>query len=152
MKPGVPALQSGESEASRELTRGLPLDVWQPVLWLLLLTAGALAVNFAMRWSLPLPFCLLRESTGIPCPACGSTRSLLAWTHLDLITALRFNPLFFLACVGLALWTLLRVVEGFSQWRMSDRLRARAVRLPLVRILVVLLAVNWVYLYLTLPR
>ena len=152
MKPGAPALQSGESEASRQWTRSLPLEVRQLVLWLLLLLAGALAVNFAMRWSLPLPFCLLRESTGIPCPACGSTRSLLAWTHLDLIAALRFNPLFFLACIGLALWTLLRVVEGFSRWQVSERLRERVVRLPLVRIMAALLAVNWVYLYLTLPR
>ena len=112
----------------------------------------AVAVNLAMRWSLPLPFCLLRETTGIPCPACGSTRSLAAWATLDLALAFRFNPLFFLACVGFALWTLLRTVEAFSRWRISERIRDAVARLPLLRITIVSLVANWVYLYLTLPR
>lgn len=107
---------------------------------------------FAMQWSLPLPKCWLREWSGIPCPACGCTRSLASWATLDLASALRFNPLFFIACVGLALWTALRLLEGVSPGRLSQRIRQRVERLPLLRIVLTLLAVNWVYLYLTLPR
>ena len=134
------------------MSRGVPRDVRRLVLWLVLLTAGALAANFAMRRSLPLPFCLLREITGIPCPACGSTRSLLAWTHLDPSGAFFFNPLFFIACVGLAGWTAIRALETFTAVRVSPRIAGGVRRMPLLRLGLGLLAVNWVYLYLTLPR
>ena len=36
--------------------------------------------------------CLFRQLTGIPCPSCGSTRSVLSLLHGDLIGALIWNP------------------------------------------------------------
>lgn len=123
------------------------------VFWIALAAAMlGLIAYFAMHWKLPLPKCWLREWTGIPCPACGCTRSLAAWATLDLAGALRFNPLFFTACVGLAFWTALRLAEGIWNGQVSQRIRQRVERLPLLRIALSLLAVNWVYLYLTLPR
>ncbi|MBK8000772.1 MAG: DUF2752 domain-containing protein [Verrucomicrobia bacterium] len=105
-----------------------------------------------MRWQLPLPFCGLRELTGIPCPACGSTRSLLAWTHLDPIAAFRFNPLFFLACSGVGLWAGLAAWDRVAGGNLLSRAHRLCQRLPRLRIFLGALFVDWLYLYLTLPR
>ena len=48
---------------------------------------------------LPFPTCLLRLALGIPCPACGLTRAVLAAARLDLGGALRWHPLS-LALIG----------------------------------------------------
>ena len=112
----------------------------------------ALAANLAMRWQLPMPFCALRKLTGIPCPACGSTRSLLAWTHLDPVAAFLFNPLFFLACAGVALWTIAWLCERIiRQPLLSSGAKAMS-RFPVLRIAVILAVANWIYLCLTLPK
>ena len=112
----------------------------------------ALTVNVAMRWQLPLPFCALRKLTGIPCPACGSTRSLLAWTHLDPVAAFLFNPLFFLACAGVAVWAMAWLYERTSARPVLVMWRSSAQRLPVLRIILSLAAINWIYLCLTLPK
>ncbi len=36
--------------------------------------------------------CPLRSLTGIPCPFCGMTRSVVAAVHGDFVTSLRYNP------------------------------------------------------------
>src|SRR5262245_110377 len=43
--------------------------------------------------------CPLRTVTGIPCPLCGSTRSVEALAHFDLARALFLNPAGVLAIV-----------------------------------------------------
>ena len=37
--------------------------------------------------------CLVKHFTGIPCPSCGSTRSVLAFFHEDFAGAFYWNPL-----------------------------------------------------------
>jgi len=46
--------------------------------------------------------CIFRRLTGVPCPGCGLTRSVVATAHLDIATALSFHvfgPLFFVICL-----------------------------------------------------
>ena len=112
----------------------------------------AAAANLAMRWQVPLPFCALRKLTGIPCPACGSTRSLLAWTHLDPVAAFLFNPLFFLACAGVAVWAAAWLYERISARPVLARWKNVTQQLPVLRVVLSLTAINWVYLCLTLPK
>ena len=38
------------------------------------------------------PDCVFKAITGIPCPTCGSTRSVLLLSHGHLIAAFRMNP------------------------------------------------------------
>lgn len=46
-------------------------------------------------------FCLFKKTTGIPCPACGSTRSLIEIVHLHPIAGLQTNPLGYIALLFL---------------------------------------------------
>jgi len=59
------------------------------------IAAGAL-IGVGLVWPLlpaePPLVCPLRALTGIPCPFCGMTRSVVAALHLDLPASLSFNP------------------------------------------------------------
>ncbi|HEX5097402.1 MAG TPA: DUF2752 domain-containing protein [Acidimicrobiia bacterium] len=59
-----------------------------------LLAAGMIAAGAV--WPLlpihPPLLCPLRSATGIPCPFCGMTRSVVALLHGDVVASLRFNP------------------------------------------------------------
>lgn len=94
---------------------------------------------------LPFVFCSFKMMTGLPCPTCGSTRTLARLATLDLAGALEMNPL--AAVVGL----------GFAAWAVGDLLllpSRRALRIGLQPALVrpvqaaalALFLANWVYL------
>ena len=110
-----------------------------------------IAVHFASAWHLPLPQCGLKRLTGIPCPFCGSTRVLLAWSDFEPARALRLNPLTFFACLGALGWAVLGCVDAACGGRWLPALRAQWRRWPLTPIVVGLVLVNWVYVILTLP-
>jgi hypothetical protein len=61
------------------------------------------------------PPCLLRTTTGIPCPSCGMTRAAAALAHGDWLAALAWHPLApFLAieAIVLAGWLGARRLRG----------------------------------------
>lgn len=37
--------------------------------------------------------CLFKNITGLPCPACGITRAMIELLHLNIVNAIRVNPL-----------------------------------------------------------
>ncbi len=116
--------------------------IWAPI--------GAV-ILFAARFfpfdRFPLGACPFRALTGIPCLSCGGTRSLRAFTHLDLGEAFAMNPLVaalgWIAAAYLAhavgVW-----VFGLPRWRPSiPSARWRnGLRLAAVSALVL----NWTYL------
>lgn len=108
--------------------------------------------RLVLLYGLPFPQCWLRKLTDVPCPSCGCTRSLAAWATLDLGQALRFNPLFFLLCVAALVWSALGLVERFSRRTFLDGLKARLKPWPWWKVGAALLALNWLYLCLTLPK
>ncbi|MFI5196406.1 MAG: DUF2752 domain-containing protein [Chitinophagales bacterium] len=48
--------------------------------------------------------CLFRKVTGLPCPSCGSTRSVLYITKLEFRDALYANPIGFLLAAGILIF------------------------------------------------
>ncbi|MBF0780736.1 MULTISPECIES: DUF2752 domain-containing protein [unclassified Granulicatella] len=56
------------------------------------LGSGALLYSFLTKQSV----CVFYHLLGIPCPACGMTRSYLSLIKLDISKALYYHPLFFL--------------------------------------------------------
>ena len=129
-----------------------PPNTFAPLWTAVGLVAVAFAARFVLLWQLPFPPCWLRKLTGIPCPSCGCTRSLAAWTYLDLERALRFNPLFFLLCAGVVAWLAAWLAEIILQRTFLASPRARLKQWPWWRIGAVLLVLNWLYLCLMLPK
>jgi hypothetical protein len=93
--------------------------------------------------------CLIHHFAHIPCPACGSTRSVLALMNGDVAGGLYWNPLGFLMfafLVILPFWigfdlflkkeTLLRCYHLFE-----DTLRKRWVAIPAIA----LILLNWIW-------
>ena len=149
----TPVALANEAMPERPSPPAKPASRFLHPLWValaaVLLAAGA---QLSVRWHLPLPQCLWRKLIGLPCPTCGCTRSLLAWSHLDLATAFRFNPLFSALVVGLFLWLLVWSLEHVSGRVWIQRWRDRGARWPLGKLFVALAVANWLYLCLTLPR
>lgn len=103
------------------------------------------------RLPLQAPGCGLRMTTGIPCVACGGTRSMMALSHGRFSEALAFNPLLFFGVIIAGIWLLVALVRVFVLRQVKPRPR----RLPLgviVTGVVLVFVANWVYLWLYLPE
>lgn len=112
--------------------------------------AAASAVILRPLWITIAPHlraCTFRKLTGIPCPTCGTTRTVLALLDFDLGAAFAVNPLALLAGVvfifgGLSalIWVLLRgpIPDWGLRWSRSWTGAAAGVIL-----------INWIYLILT---
>ena len=117
------------------------------LIWLAV-SVAVLAGSVAwLALSLPWPRCPFFAVTGLPCVTCGATRSAIAFLHGDFLAALRWNPLAFVAFVGLIAFDLyativlvgrtarLRVVD----WTLAEK---KVMRIAAIS----LLALNWIYL------
>ncbi len=109
-------------------------------------------VRLASELQWPFPQCWLRKLTGIPCPACGCTRSLLAWSQFDLAHAFCFNPLFFLGCLVVVGWTMLWATEKAAGRAWLPRLEGVVPRRSVWKWVALLVGLNWLYLCLELPK
>jgi len=92
--------------------------------------------------------CLFKMITHVPCPACGTTRSLMLLSHGEIVQSLLTNPfgmlLAFLLVIVPAWMTvdLLREADSFLRWYIAiERVmkRNRWVSIPAI----VLVATNW---------
>jgi hypothetical protein len=125
---------------------------WLPPVALLGLAVLSLVARVGLAAQWPLPFCWLRKFTGIPCPACGGTRSLAAWAQFDIAAALAYNPLIFLGTLTVASWAVLWAADRALGLRWLARAESFLEGRTVWRVLAVLAVVNWLYLCLSLPR
>lgn len=96
---------------------------------------AAFAARIALQQHLAWP-CPVRSIFHVPCPSCGTTRALSAFSRGDFLAALRFNPLATLAIPGglVLLW--------FRNRKWTE------IGWPF---LLAALALNWIYLLFFLP-
>ena len=112
---------------------------------LLALVAGRFLPVLALA-----PSCAFKALTGVPCPTCASTRSIIYLSHGDIASAFFMNPLVLagaLAALVYLFYSLFtfffvvpRIVVSLSGEE-KDRIRA---------LVVLLLLANWLYLVITL--
>ena len=93
--------------------------------------------------------CLFKRITGIPCPSCGSTRSVLSILNGDFAGALLWNPfgLIIISILILApLWILYDIVlhkDSFLQ--IYNRAEIFLERKWIAIILILLVIMNWIW-------
>jgi hypothetical protein len=111
---------------------------------------SALALAAGTAWlalGLPWPRCPFLSVTGLPCVTCGATRALIAFLHGDFLSALRWNPLAFVAFCALVAFDLYAAVVLVGRMARLRIVESTGAEKNLVRIAVVsLLALNWIYL------
>jgi Protein of unknown function (DUF2752) len=83
----------------------------------------------ALRVPRPPTLCLLRETTGIPCPMCGFTTAAVHLGHADLVGAASASPLAVAVCAGFVLAPFARRSRLTTLWRELPNVRRQAIPL-----------------------
>ncbi len=93
--------------------------------------------------------CLFRKLTGLPCPSCGTTRSVLSISHLHFADALYYNPIGFIMALCLCVLPVWVLIDTISKKNSFHRFYLNAeiiVRRKWVAVLLVsLVAGNWIW-------
>lgn len=93
--------------------------------------------------------CLMKHLINVPCPSCGSTRSVVALLNGNLSEALHWNPIGIILLLGMVIvpwWiahdllTRKRTLIAFYE-KMETLLRKKSVALPLA----LLILINWIW-------
>ncbi|RAW00259.1 DUF2752 domain-containing protein [Pseudochryseolinea flava] len=93
--------------------------------------------------------CMFKHATGIPCPSCGATRSVLSILDGKVLEALYWNPIGFIVMsimIACPLWICFDWIthrETFYKFYIAaeKRLRQKKVAIPLV----LLIVSNWIW-------
>lgn len=93
--------------------------------------------------------CLFKSATGLPCPSCGTTRSILLLYRMDMHGATYNNPMGLIMGIALCIfpvWILYDIITKKSSFYNFYRtteiiLRTRWVAIPLI----LLVAANWLW-------
>jgi hypothetical protein len=127
-----------------------PLEVDHEALWVMVGCAALCLLGVALATpGIQLPRCVFRTITGLPCPTCGVTRTVIALSRGQVDRAFFLNPLATVAC-GLGLLYL-----AYAATVLALKLpRFRPVAAPdtarrLRYAAVAIIAVNWAWLIAT---
>jgi hypothetical protein len=145
--PRVPLFPEGTAQG-REVGRAeaRPSEFNHELFWLSAsvgtFIAGAIGWKLGLAWHCP-----FLEFTGYPCMTCGATRCAIALTHGNFPAAFWWNPLAFVALVGVALFDLYAIAVLLTRaprirvvdWTRTEKIVTR------VAVLAVIL-INWAYL------
>jgi hypothetical protein len=96
--------------------------------------------------------CLFNQLTSLPCPSCGSTRSVLHILHGDIRGGLYWNPLGFVLLAGLLtvpFWIAFDLISRRETMKNTFRLTEKWLRKWWIALpLTILVLANWVWNYL----
>ena len=93
--------------------------------------------------------CLFKNITGIPCPSCGTTHSIIALIHGDFVGAIMENPIGIILALCLTvfpLWIMMDYFKGkdyFFQFFLYIEIvfRKKFVAIPSI----VIILINWIW-------
>ena len=94
-------------------------------------------------------FCMIKRITNIPCPSCGSTRSVSSLLHGDFAGAIYWNPLGLVVLaimiflpIWLAVDLILKKDSLLQSYKSTEKiLRKKTVAIPLI----ILVIINWIW-------
>ena len=127
-----------------------PLEVDHEALWLVVGGASLCLLGVALATpGIQLPRCGFKTITGLPCPTCGVTRTVIALSRGDLAHGLFMNPLAALACgAGLLYLIYAALVLALRLPRLRPTVTAIGARRLRIAT-VTAFAVNWIWLVAT---
>jgi hypothetical protein len=119
--------------------------------------AGCMAAGMWLYWNMQhyhagdsgagINMCLFKRVTGIPCPSCGTTRSLLYISRLDVRDACYANPFGFILAASIILfpfWVLYDIIARKNSFYTFYRNTELLIRKRWVAIsLICIVAANW---------
>ncbi|MDF2376798.1 MAG: DUF2752 domain-containing protein [Verrucomicrobiales bacterium] len=122
-----------------------------PAVTLIAVALMLVVAHFYERLPARFPECGFYNRTGIPCLACGGTRSMQALAHGKVISALQFHPAFTLGVLATPLW----LAFGIRRFRRRFPMLPSAEQNRRVKVGIFvfsgILVANWIYLVFTLP-
>ena len=94
-------------------------------------------------------FCMIKRITNIPCPSCGSTRSVSSLLHGDFAGAIYWNPLGLVVLaimiflpIWLAVDLILKKDSLLQSYKSTEKiLRKKTVAIPMT----ILVIINWIW-------
>jgi hypothetical protein len=127
-----------------------PLELDHEALWLLVGGASLCLLGVALATpGIQLPRCAFKTLTGLPCPTCGLTRTVIALSRGDVDRAVFMNPLAALLCgAGLIYLLYAAIVLALRLPRFRPTVTATGARRLRIAAFTAL-AVNWAWLIAT---
>jgi len=99
--------------------------------------------------SKPIEVCLVKHITNIPCPSCGSTRSVLSLTKGNFIEAFIINPLGFLIAIIMflsPLWIMVDIAaKRNTLYNVYQKIETYLKRPQFAIPLILLVIINWIW-------
>jgi len=120
-------------------------DVLPGLIYGIIGLAGFLLATFYDNLLTLIPPCAVLVRLGVPCPACGATRTGIELAHFHVWDSLVINPLFFIIYIGIIFW-FVNSLFGFC-CNKNLRVHLTEIEAKVLRIAILLsLPINWLYL------
>ena len=93
--------------------------------------------------------CLIKHLTNIPCPSCGSSRSVISLLNGDFIVALNFNPIGYIVALIMLVapvWIIMDIIKKTNSLfnfylKTENYLKRLMIAIPLI----LLVIINWIW-------
>tara|TARA_B110000091_G_scaffold167086_1_gene178777 strand:- start:46582 stop:46998 length:417 start_codon:yes stop_codon:yes gene_type:complete len=93
--------------------------------------------------------CLIKHLTNIPCPSCGSSRSVISLLNGDFIVALNFNPIGYIVALIMLVapvWIIMDIIKKTNSLfnfylKTENYLKRLKIAIPLI----LLVIINWIW-------
>jgi hypothetical protein len=111
--------------------------------------AGYIWLYFGITENKSVEVCLIKHVTKIPCPSCGSTRSVISLITGDFIGALNLNPIGYLVAIIMLISPLWIIVDSIKRTKtLFDfylKIETYLKRPKIAISLILLVIINWIW-------
>lgn len=115
--------------------------------------AGYIWLYFSMTKNLTenksVEFCLIKRVTNIPCPSCGSTRSIILLIKGDFIGALNLNPIGYLVAIIMIIapvWIIIdTIIKSNTLFYFYQKTETYLKKPKYAIPLILLVIINWIW-------